>query len=97
MATSSKSKSDTNTLGAATEDRVTITGNHTYIEVVNLDTAALIYCLIGNASVGAATVAGDNCEVVLPGERLPLLNQWGGAATVSLISAGTPAYQVVGR
>jgi len=97
MAAHSVTKSKTATLAASTVDTVTITGQIGAVEVAHHgNTSDPLYVLIGLA-VAAPTVAGDNCEVVLSGERIafptPLSSQ--GNTVVSIISAGATTVSVI--
>ena len=91
MAAVAGARSASATLAAATEDVVTLStavGASKLGEVANSGTDPIY----ARADGTAATVAGDECQVVLGGERLVMgLTAEG---TISLISSGTPSYTV---
>jgi len=91
----SVTKADTITLVAATAAATTLTQKWDVVEVVNHSTDAVVYAR-GDGTT--ATVAGDNNEAILPGERLSIGVAWStaGEGTISVISAGTPTVTVVG-
>jgi hypothetical protein len=86
----------TQTLGAAVVDTVTLTGSFSAVEIVHHGTVANpIYANIG--ATGTPTVAGDDEEVILPGERIRVPGYGtGGTTVVSMISAGAATYTVIG-
>lgn len=98
MAAYSVRQAKTQTLAASTVDTVTLTGSFSAVEIVHHGTVANpIFANIG--ATGTPTVGGDDEEVILPGERvrIPGYGAGGGGNTVvSLISAGTPTYTVIG-
>jgi hypothetical protein len=94
MATISGTRSETATLVAATADSVTLSqavGKPTArFEVSHhSDVAVPIYV---NSRGVAATVGGDNCAVILPGDTKVVGCTSEGA--ISLISSGIPTYTV---
>lgn len=59
------------TLDGSFVDTVTIQGAYPLVEVVNRDTDDPIFVTVGRGEVPAdPTVVGDNCEPVMPGERV---------------------------
>lgn len=77
-------------------DSITITGQHTGVEVVHHgDNTSPVYFLVSTAATTPA-VAADDTEVILPGERLRLSVSVRGATVVSVVSAGTPRISVIG-
>jgi hypothetical protein len=95
MAAYTEAKSKHWTLTASTVDSLTITGQHTAVEIAHHNTSASpVYFLVSKAATTPA-VAADDTEVVLPGERIKV--SVGNAGTVvSVISAGTPTISVIG-
>ncbi len=95
MAAYTEVKSKHWSLTASTVDSLTITGQHGNVEVVHHgDDTSPVYFLVSKAA-GSPTVAGDDTEVVLAGERLRLSIS-NTATVVSVISAGTPRISVIG-
>lgn len=78
------------TLAANTEDTVTFGADLTRVEILHHGGAAPIYIRFG----GAATVAGDNCRLVMPGTSIITEPPTSGATTVSVISAAAATYSV---
>lgn len=77
-------------------DSITITGQHTGVEIVHHgDNTTPVYFLISTAATVPVAVA-DDTEVILPGERLRLAVPNRGATVVSVVSAGTPRISVIG-
>ena len=98
MAAYSVSFVKTATLAASTVDSITLTGPIQAVEIVHQGNVTNpIYVLVDDA-VAAPTVAGDNCEVVLSNERCRFskIGSNLGSTVVSIISAGTVTYTVVG-
>lgn len=95
MAAYSEAKSKHWTLVATQVDSLTITGQHTAVEVAHHNNdSAPIYVLVAPAATTPG-VAADDTEVVLAGERVKL--SVGNAGTVvSVVSAGTPTISVIG-
>lgn len=80
------------TLVAATADSVTFTVPRSSVEVKNRGTSGDIYFTVnGDTPVSAA----DNTYFVGPGEGL-VVALASASQVVKLISAGTPAYSVIG-
>jgi len=77
---------------AATVDTVTLSGNHKTVEVKHRGTTGFIYFTVNGT---AATDAGDNTYVVGAGQSVTVPSFLTPDA-VSLISAGTSAYSVIG-
>lgn len=94
MATYSVSKSKHATLAIDTTDTVTITGTASNLRVVNHggESAAPIYFTYGDDPT-AATVAGNNTVVVLPGTET-VVKYDGSNAKVSLICSAAMPYSV---
>lgn len=95
MAAYTEVKSKHWTLTASTVDSLTITGQHGNVEVVHHgDDTSPVYLNVLKAAA-TPTIAGDDTEVVLAGERVrfSISNT---ATVVSVISAGTPRISVVG-
>lgn len=78
---------------ANTADTITVTGPKIGIEVKNR-AASGGNDLFVRADGTAATVSGDDCYIVSPGEAYAFPVPTGAPAVVSLISAGTGAYSV---
>lgn len=104
MATNSDVKAFHGTLAAATEDIVKLTQFWDAIEVENKDAATGMYARLDG---GAATVAGAGCEYIGPSKSKVFTGgiiRGGGIPGntttpphwVSIISAGTNAYGVMG-
>lgn len=87
----------TATLVANVVDSFEIEGNHSQLELVHHGNVSTpVYFKVAGA-VTAPTVAGDNCEVVLSGERIALTRAGNSASSfVSVISAGAVTVTVVG-
>lgn len=98
MAAYSVSFVKTASLTASTVDSITLTGLIQAIEVVHHGNVTNPIYVIVDDAVAAPTVAGDNCEVVLPNERCRFskIGTNLGSSIVSIISAGTVTYTVVG-
>lgn len=95
MATARVSK--TTTLTASTVNSDTLTGSFSAVEIVHHGNAATpIYALLSTAAT-VPTVAGDDEEVILPGERIRIPGAGANSNTVvSVISAGTPTVTIIG-
>lgn len=95
MAEFTEAKSKHWTLTSNNVDSLAITGQHTGLEIIHhADNTNPIYFLVGTAAL-VPTVAGDDMEVVLPGERIRVSVPQRGGTVVSVISAGTPRLSVV--
>lgn len=94
MADYSVHKAKHATLGASTVDVVTLGKNWRRVEVVNRDGAAAIFVRLGSTSPG---INGDDSDV-LPAAigSVVMRSEEAGNTVVRLISAGTPAYSVIG-
>lgn len=88
----------TATMVASTVDTFTLTGPIQAIEVVHHGNVTTPVYVIVDDAVAAPTVAGDNCEVVLPNERCRFskIGSNLGSSVVSIISAGAVTVSVVG-
>jgi hypothetical protein len=97
MAAHSVAGVKTATLGASVVDTVTLTDKCAAVEVVHHGNVTNPLYVIVDDAIAAPTVAGDNFEVVLPGERLRLSRTGTGSAVIaSIISAGAATFTVVG-
>jgi len=95
MAAYTEVKSKHWTLTASTVDSLTLTGQHTAVEVVHhANVLNPVYLLVSKAAQ-SPTVAGDDTEVVLAGERIKF-SVSNTATVVSVISAGGATISVVG-
>lgn len=101
MATDTAAKSVTATLVANTADTITLTAAYRKIQVINHDSTSTISCRLGGAAVAAADE--DDSVPVLAGGTTTLFDasdegvaRIDANAVVTLISAGTPKYTVVG-
>jgi len=81
------------TLVATTVSTVEITGNHENLVVVNHGTDAIYFTVDGSTP----TVAGDDTFVCLGGGYANAEARGSGPYSVKLISAGTPAFSVLGE
>lgn len=90
MASYSVTRAKTQTLAAATADTVTLGGGWDWVEVKNHGSARLSFRVDGTA----ATVDGDECSVVGPGESL--IERIGPRNVISLISSAAVTYTVAG-
>lgn len=100
MATYSVSKSANKTLSGTTIDTVEILGQWTAIEVVNRSPSITLWVTVGGlpGDVPANPVAdGDDCEPVLPNERVTLRVSVPSTEKkiVKLLGSGNP-YSVIG-
>jgi hypothetical protein len=84
-----RAKSGTLTAGVAVD--VEITDHDNWVEIVNRSQTGEIWARTDGQD---ATVAGDDCYVVLGARVLPVRALDTAAATVSLISTGALAYTV---
>lgn len=83
------------TLSGTDADEVTLTGGWQFVEVVNHDSAELLYVVVARTAPEAPTAAGDDLEVVCPGERLRIECGGSGDLIVALVGNGND-YAVVG-
>jgi len=90
MATYTASEAVHKTLGAATVDTVRLTKRVSRVEVVNRDTAEVLYVTFNGTN---PTVAGDNTRVIPAGMAF----EWPAPTdTIKLISSGAALYSVQG-
>ena len=98
MAAYTATRAKTITMVAAQVDSIEISNNHSKLDLVNHGAGTIYYKLDDNIALVAPTVAGDNCGVVLAGERITVNRAGGfGQSIITAISAGTPVFSVVGR
>jgi len=96
MATATVTNSKTLTLTASVVDSITLTGTFMAVEIVHHGNVANPIFAIASTAATAPTAGGDNCEVVLPGERIRIPGAGANQTVVSLISAGAATYTVIG-
>lgn len=84
------------TLAAATVDTVTFAADFQRIEILNRDTAADIYFVVG-FSAPTPVVLADGTFVVQAGQSMQVdASDSHAGTTVKLISAGAAAYSITG-
>jgi hypothetical protein len=96
MAAYSEAKSKHYALTASQVDTVTLTGQVNFVEVIHHGNVSNpIYVLIGAAAL-VPTVAGDDTEVVLAGERVRFGVGRTADPAISVICAGAATVSIVG-
>lgn len=92
MASYTVERAKTATLVASTADTVTFEHGYPRIEVVHQGSSGVVYVRTDGT---AATVAGDDCYVVMPGDAV-YVPTGPTPAEISVISASAVTYTVTG-